>query len=329
MDTFLESMQQEFDYYNDRVTRLSAFYKELPLYQEVFESEDEEVQETSSKNAEIEAQSTSLVQKMVATVKKLFNKAREIIRSVFEWLKSGKDERSAFRQFQKECKENPEFANKKVTMKEWKKINDIREKHLSSMEADYKALKDEEAESRETVLTDAQNVIKKMGKEVADITTSEGAAITMVGALNYAKQSQDHAARVQMMIDFDFGLIAALEKKLTSKEIRRFKRKLKGIQIRLKILNLIGRGRCEQAKSLRDCIADVTKKGTDMMKAQRIAMHNKATRGAAKDIAGVAAGTTKDVAKGYVSKKARLKFLEHKDKKLNEKRQKEANDQND
>lgn len=324
MEAFLESMQEEFDYYDDQLTRLASFYKEVPLYQEVFESEDKEIQKTNETNNEIEAKSLTVVQRLVATIKKILNKAKEIINNIFNWFKATKDEQSAFRQFQKECKNNPEFANKKVTMKEWRKINDIREKHLSSMEADYKNLKDEEAETRESLLTDAQEVIKKMGKEIADVTTSEGAAITMVGALNYAKQSQQHAAKVQMMIDWDFGLMNALEKKLTSREIRRFKRKLKGIQIRLKILNLIGRGRCEQAKSLRECIADVTKKGSDMMKAQRIAMHNKATRGAAKDIAGVAGGTVKDVGVGYAEKKARLKYLQHENKKIEKARAKEA-----
>lgn len=231
-------------------------YQELPLYQEIFEVADPEVGAVSAKNADIEEQSTNLLQKAINTIREIFKKIKEMVKTIFTWFGVSKDEKVAYQEFLKQCKADPELAKKKVTIRDFRKINAEYENTLKQYENQYKQEKDKEAELRPNLITDAQNALNNIKKKAGNILAAEAASFTVETALTYAKACKENAATVDFMLEFDMGLLDEIEKELGKKETKKFKKKIKMLQSRSKFIRILAGGRKEQIMTLKDSIKD-------------------------------------------------------------------------
>lgn len=243
--------------YLHEIDLLLEDYQEVPLYLDIFEAADPEMGKITAKNAEIEEKSTTLLDKAIKTVRNIFMKIKEMIHTIFTWMGMSKDEKTAYQQFVKEAKTNREFAGMTVTVHDFRKINDEYNRTLKEYENYYKQIKDEEADSRLTIGDMAEEKLKDLGGKAKRILLAEGTSFTVEAALNYASACRENALRVEQMLQFDMGLLDALEKELGKRETRRFKRKIHSLTKKHRLLSLIGRGRQEQTKTLKDSVKEV------------------------------------------------------------------------
>lgn len=242
--------------YLHEVDVLMESYIELPLYQDIFEAADPEIAAVTAKNAETKEKSLNLLQKAAKVCRDIFKKVQEIIHTIFTWLGMSKTEKTAYQEFVKECKANPEFAGKKVTIHDFRKINDEYNKTLKKYENEYRSIKDSEEEARPSLVKDMEEGLKNLADKTKKVLATEGAAVTVESALTYCKSCQENAAQVEMMLKFDMGLLDELEKQLGSKQMKIAKLQIKMLSSKHKIIRYIAGGREEQVKTLRDSIKD-------------------------------------------------------------------------
>lgn len=277
--------------YLHEVDVLMESYIELPLYQDIFEAADPEVATATAKNAEIEEKSMNLLQKALKFIRDIFDKIKEMIKTIFTWVGMSKDEKTAYAQFVEECKRNPEFAGMKVSIHDYRAINEEYNKTLKQYENEYSKIRGEEEEARPTLLKSVQEGLDKLKKKVATIAAAEASAFTVEAVLNYAKACRENAAQVDFMLEFDIGLLDELEKQLGKKEIKKFKRKVAALQSRSKLIRHIAGGRQEQVKTLRDSLKETITSVREVAK-----IHGKARNknsAAAEDIRDVEKGIGK------------------------------------
>lgn len=275
-------------------------YQERPMYEDIFESMDEEGGKITAKNAEIEEKSMNLIQKGIDAIKKIFKKIKEILATIKTWMGVDKEEKTAYEQFVKECKENPEFAGLKVTIKDYREINKRLDSIVGKAEKEYKQFKDQEAEDRPSIIKDMQKGMEDVRKTMANIAASEGSAVAMEVALNYARACKENAAQVEFMLNFDMGLLDEIEKEIGKKSVKKFKRNIRWLQSRSKMLRYIAGGRQQQAKTIQESLKETlsaiknvgTKEGRKTFKKiQRTASGNEDVRNMHKGIANTAKGS--------------------------------------
>lgn len=245
--------------YFQQLDVLLESYEEIPLSEFIFEAEDPEVAEKTASNAAVEEKSMNILQKISKTVRGIFQNIKDMINHILGWFKLDKTEKDGFKKFAEECKKNPEFRGKTVTLHDYRKINEEREKLLSQAEKKYKALKDEEIENKPDIMKDIQRELQKVGAQASSIAKNAGAKFTTETALKYARTCQNNAIKVQMMIDFDMGLLDSLEKEMSKKDIKKFKRKVRMLSSRWKVIRWIAGGREDQSATLRSTLGEISK----------------------------------------------------------------------
>lgn len=284
--------------YFDQVDALLESYDERPLYDAVFNEASDDVDVA---NAETEEKAISLLQKAINAMKALIQKIKDILNTVISWVKADNAEISEYKKFCQQIKQNPELKNKKVTLRDYRQVIAEYDKQLGDAEKKYRAMKDEEAANKPNFADDVKAGIAATGKKVASIATSVGASFTVESALEYARQNTKNAALVQTIIDNDFLILKALEKSLGTKEIRKFKWKVKALNCRCRVVRTILGGRMEQSKTIKDTVADTFSSIRSLIGGSKRALGNKDTKdfvkGSAKEVGSVIGGIGKEVVK--------------------------------
>lgn len=229
-------------------SKLVEEYTEIDLYRSVFEAGD--VAAVEQKNAKIQTDSKNLLQKAVDVIKSIINKAKELISNCLAWFGSSDEEKDKFKKFRDECAANPEFANMKISLTNWREIEKSYTEAINSAEAEYKAIKDDETSAREGKLNDIMNKLKKT-------TTVAATSITVEAALRMAQDSRVNAAKIKTALDLDLGLIGKLESEIGEKETKRFKKKINSLNSRFKFRRWIAGARQTQGKKLQDCLSEI------------------------------------------------------------------------
>ena len=264
------------DLYLEKADLLIESIEELPAYDNIFlegrKNKDDKAAQKEAENESVKTESIGLLQKTAKAIRAVFGKIVEGLKHIFDFFKYGgkaKDdkERKSFEEFQKMCKENPEFRNKKVNIHDYREINKAYEKVLSDAEKDYKKMKSENEKNRPSFVNDVCEKLKITGetykqkilslkKKVKEKGKVAASAVTVQVALDYARTSKDAAKNVQAMLDDDFGLVQALDDQLGKKQIKNAKRELKMLQSKLTFVRLLAGWRYEHALTLKESIKE-------------------------------------------------------------------------
>ena len=137
-------------YLND-ANRCINSIKELPLSESVFLA-FEETDELAEENEAMAQKSVSLIQKAITVIKGIFNTIKQIIKDFVDYIRLSTAEKGMFKQFEEECKNNPEFANTKITVKNWKKINAAYDEIITAAEKEIKEMERRKDEARPSFL---------------------------------------------------------------------------------------------------------------------------------------------------------------------------------
>lgn len=203
---------------------------ELSTYQSVFEATMGNPVATGleNRNTEMGEKSASLIQRAIDAIKRIYANIRDGIKNIFSYIKLSGDEKNQYKDFLSECNNNPEFANKKVTVKNWKDIDREYNSLINEIQKDIEQVKRTEEEMKPSILKTIDNRIASFGRFGKKAMIS----ITLDQLINRAKYDETVARQLQEAIDNDFGLLDALTKDLSKKEIRRDKRKIRMINSR-------------------------------------------------------------------------------------------------
>ena len=157
---------------------LSESYKALdniiPLTtnQILFEAEDnEKVAKIANDNAANKEKSESMFSKAIASLKALINKIIDSIKNFMAYMGLSKDQKALYKEFREKVKNNPEFRNKKVTVKVYEGIQEAYSTAIKNAENAYKNIKDNEADARKEqvakALDNAKDNVKYVTKSVS------------------------------------------------------------------------------------------------------------------------------------------------------------------
>lgn len=303
--------------YIENALMASADIQIIDAYSMLFEAEDEQVVNTEKMNNAAAEKSKNFFQKAIEAIKRGIQRLRDMLRDFVDRLKLKGDEKDEFEKFCEEMKNNPEFKNKKITVRDWRKI-----------EKDYNSIvKDIEREIENVKRTNEAtkpNIMKHLEERVEGFAPAAKAAAVQVvlGQLEQrAKWDQEFAKKMDFGLKNDFGALNSfLERTVGEKDAQAFKKKSEAYASEVSLRRLL--------VNLRQHFMSVEKQARIEEKEQKRALMNslrKSTKylpaDAKKDAvkAGMSAvghgvGSTVNDAKRLASQKAQMRSLNRQDR---------------
>ena len=247
-----------FDRVNAVVDAMLEEWEEVPLYSEIFEDENGAASAAIEKNKEIGEKATGLLQKAISKLKALFIKIKDAIGNALEYFFASKEEKLDFDQFLKAAKEDPDLANKKVRFRDYRGILASMDKDIKNWENEYTKFKESAAENNPSLTKTISSKMDEYTSTVGNILKGAGATVGMEVLLNAAKMNRQNAFIIQQAINYDIGLLEALEKQLGVARAKKFKKEIAKLNSSLEIVRKIHGGRELQGKTLMDAFKAIT-----------------------------------------------------------------------
>lgn len=276
-------------------------YVEVSYFSEVFEGGDEKIQDTMKNNAEIEEKSVSLLQKALNAIKSIIKKIRGLIDDMMSYFKADSDTKSQYQKFCEEVKNNPEFAKKKVSFKEYSKIAKQWNEELAKEEAQYRKIKDDELENKPSIAQDLHNAWDTARGKIMSTGKIVAKEVAVEYLVQEAKTCRDGALSARSKLKWYETIIGNLENELGKKEARKVKRKLKMLSSKCSLVRKLAGGVETEYLTWKDALKNVFSASG----ISNIIIRNKDLR---KDVGGTAASATATVA--HIGVKGAIKGAE-------------------
>lgn len=233
-------------YLNDANNSINQI-KELPLFESVF-TEAEELEKIDDENSKASEKSVSLLRKALSVVKGIYDTIKQIIKDFVDYVKLSSSEKDQFKKFEEECKNNPEFANKKITVKNWKAIESAYNEAIGIAEKEIKEMSRRKDEARPNVL----KYFKTSAEKAAGIAKDATIEITVQKAISIAKDSPKVAKQLYDVMDSDNAFTQQLEAELGEKQYKKTKKELKHLSSKIHLVRLLAGARKAKAKEETD-----------------------------------------------------------------------------
>ena len=134
-DVFIEGMNELNSSINE--------YIPVSEYAAVFEADNPDVQKTEENNAKVAEKGDGAIVKVLKAIKRIVVNVITSIKNFFDKAKLSAEQKQAYEIFKKACAENPDFKNKKITVRAWQEI----EKRGAELHAEGEKLLRAEAEN--------------------------------------------------------------------------------------------------------------------------------------------------------------------------------------
>lgn len=238
---------------------LSESYIELTPYQLMYEADQPDVSNAMQKNANIQTQSDNLIIKLIKGVITLIKNIISSITNFFSELFMGSDERKLYEQYQQMIQSNPEFANKKITVKDFRQIIQKEDDMYQQGKAELERAAAENRPPSEQMFNNILDLVKNgIGAGTAIMTTEV--------AIKAARSNIGTAKLIQKALNDHEDIMVQLEKNLGKKEAKKFKKEID------KDTRLIGFHRAlvslqkKKYDNLKECVTDTFKQLHDISK---------------------------------------------------------------
>lgn len=198
-------------------------YKELSAYTMFFEAEDPEIANTMETNNKIEQKTESVLKKACQAVRTLIDKILDSIQNFFQKITMSKGDRASYEEFLKQAAENPNMKGKKITVKDWRKINAIYDESLKEIESQIKLAeqgKEEEATRK------ANEIIEKTKKRIAEVSSATITILGMDSARKIADSSKETAKLMKYALKDEGAVMKHLENTVGKKGAKKFKNQI-------------------------------------------------------------------------------------------------------
>lgn len=217
MDTFLTIA----DYMND-LSLIREYMKdwvEIDEYSLLFESDSDPVVKAQAKNEEVSQKSSNVLSRMIQGVINMIKSIIESITNFFEELTLDGDEKDAFQNFREQMKKDPKLKNVKVTVQDFRKINEEYDKLLKKGETELRKAKADENHGLSGIIKEFEEAAKKKIEPASLIVTSEL-------ALKIAESDQNSARALKVALNHDKAFMEQLEKNFGKREANKFKKRI-------------------------------------------------------------------------------------------------------
>lgn len=244
-------------------------YKPLNNYQSLFESIDNNnIYIAENNNANTINKSKNALKKAFDAIMSFIRNAVESIKNFIARITMSDRERDEFDEFEKIMKSHPELANKKVTVKDYQKIQQQYDEYLKEVEA----LIREAAKGKKT---DAQNLVNKVNTFIKNAGQGAAATLTMNTLLRMSAQNRTVAKDVQMALKNTGGFLQDLwAKSLGEKEADKAVKEIEKCGSVISLTRLKNRLLMGKYETLKECITDTFKHKRNLLALYKTAKKN-------------------------------------------------------
>ena len=237
-DVFIEGMNELNSSINE--------YIPVSEYAAVFEADNPDVQKTEENNAKVAEKGDGAIVKVLKAIKRIVVNVITSIKNFFDKAKLSAEQKQAYEIFKKACAENPDFKNKKITVRAWQEI----EKRGAELHAEGEKLLRAEAENP----TACEEFVSKAAKFCKDTASSVGSSIAVDAAMRYMEYSPAVADKVLADMQRDKQWCEKLEQQIGSKGLKKFEKYANKMRTRSRV----GMALARIGKTRYDSLADAT-----------------------------------------------------------------------
>ena len=188
-------------------------------YELIFEAEDPVVAEKNRRIEKAQGRSASGVSKIISAVSQMITRLIDSIRDFFDRLGLKGDEKAKFDEFRKQMQANPALRNKKITVKDFRAINQQYEDLIADVERDIRDSRADEEHPIDAKIHAYEDRLKK-------IAAAQGTIVAADVAIKMAESNVDTAKMIQRALRADSKLMDQLSKSLGDKEAGKFKKSI-------------------------------------------------------------------------------------------------------
>ena len=200
----------------------SELYKRfLPIdeYSLIFEAEDPVIAEKNKRIERAQDRSQSGVSKIISAVKKMISNLIDSIKDFFDRLGLKGDEKAQFEAYRKQMAENPALKNKRITVKDFRAVNQQYEALIADVERDMRAERDGEQHPINAKIHEYEERLKNIG-------LAQGSIIAADVAIKMAESNVNTAKMIQTALRKDNGIMDQLVASLGAKEAGKVKKSI-------------------------------------------------------------------------------------------------------
>ncbi len=256
---------------------------EIDSFSEIFEAGNPEVQEQMANNEKAKKEGQGFLAKAGKALLDLYHRVVDSIADLIQKTRLNKLQREAYDAFVKACKEDPSLKNKKIRVKDYRKICEEHDAILKEVEEADKKL----AQGKNVDIEALQQKISNFGNSTgkAAVTT-----LTVEAILNTASQNQAWAANAYNLLRNNSKVYEALCNSMGEKQVKKTEKELKALSKRatLRRFWLAKTGRSYSnvyeatvgaLKSVKDVCESGTSLGMDIMNATNSDIVSMSTEG--------------------------------------------------
>ena len=197
----------------------------------MFEANTPGMEETLNANTEVKEESTSYLRKAINALKAMISKIISTIKNTIGTLFLSKEDKEAFRMFKEQAQKDPAFANKTITLKDFR-----------NYQAQYSEL-NARAEKADALLANGQDCdLSKLFGDCETFVKSTGslvgASVLMTAVENVAYGNQTFANLVYQRLQMDDKLLRQLEGAVGQKATKKFQKNMKAISKRTLLVKM-------------------------------------------------------------------------------------------
>ena len=220
-------------------------------YELIFEAaENPETAEKVAKNEATAKKSVGFVRKAIDAVIEMIKRVFEAIGDFINRCTMKGDEREAFMAFKEAMRKDPSLKNKKITVRDFRKINKEYDNILAEIDQNIRALKSNE-----------NHPIEELTKKVGDfLKNTTGAVTATVGAelaIKMADSNIDAAKGLRLLLKQDTGILESLSKSLGKKNTEKLQKEINAAAKRTILHRLKVKVFRHKYDTLGDCVSSV------------------------------------------------------------------------
>ena len=234
-------------YYLNEAERYLSLYCEIDPFEEIFEAYKPETQLKVDQNAKAKTGVMGSLTKACKAIMKMIQNIIDSISNFFAKRNMDEEKRKAYESFKEACAKNPELKNKKITVKDFDKLNEEYSKILAEAEKADREL----ANGKDMNI---ENLVSKITSFCGNIGKGAMVAVGATAALNMASSSQEIAKRMYASLKNDQKLEQQLIDAIGKKETQRFEREMKSLTKRVSLHREIMKLKGTYSRSVEEAI---------------------------------------------------------------------------
>ena len=188
-------------------------------YSILFETDDPVVAAKMKNNEKNIEKSKSGIGKIIDGIISIIRRFVDTIQEFFIHLTMGKNERSQFEAFKEQMAKNPSLRNKKITVKDFRKINKEYDSIMSEIDSEIKKCRAGEDHPVDALIHKCENILKNTASATATILTADA-------ALKMAESDQIIAKEMQKTLKSEGKAMQQLKNTIGEKEFNKYKKRI-------------------------------------------------------------------------------------------------------